>query len=452
MKTGHIQNHSRPQPLSFQSAAPKEGFGLHVRKLLTGTSLAQAIGLVFSPLLTRLYAPEQFGFLALFLSTSTILSLAASLNYEPGIMLPDGEDEAWTLALLCVLLVAASTGVSFFPLALFRHEIAGILGSPGFAPYLLWIPPAIFLLSINRVLEMWLSRWIKYTELAGTKVAGAASGALAKLGLGFSPWGFSGGLILGTLVCEAGKIVWAAPAIKKTLGQVRFLLNNWKAVLAAHKNFPRYSFGASILEFVGYAVPVYVIAHVFGPKVLGFYDLGLRMVAAPLELVVHGVRQVFYQKSVADLKSRGEIATLVEETSSRLIALGFVPFLLLGFAGSSLFSFAFGADWAKAGLFAQLLSPALFFRYVATPTLIFNTLNRQSLYLAWQALHFTVTCIVLVLSGRLHDEVITVGLLSISSCMTHVLLIGLNLKLSGASIKRILFIRCWNLTLDFRRK
>jgi len=452
MKTEHTQNHPHPQPLSFQSVASKDGFGAHVRKLLTGTSLAQAIGLVFSPVLTRLYTPEQFGFLALFLSTSTILSLAASLNYEPGIMLPDDEHEAWTLAILCVLLVAASSCISFFPLAVFRHEIAEILGSPGFAPYLLWVPPAIFLLSINRVLEMWLSRWTRYTELAGTKVAGSASGAFTKLGLGLSArWG-AGGLIIGTLACEVGKIVWAAPAIKKTIGQVHFLLKNWKVVMAAHKDFPRYSFGASLLEFVGYAAPIYVIAHVFGPKILGFYDLGLRMVAAPLELVVHGVRQVFYQKSVADLKSRGEIATIVEETSSRLIAVGFIPFLLLGVTGSSLFSFAFGADWAKAGLFAQLLSPALFLRYIATPTLIFNTVNRQSLYLAWQVLHFSVVCTVLGISGRLHDEVMTVALLSISSCMTYILLIGLNIKLSGASIKRILFIRHWSLIFDSRRK
>jgi O-antigen/teichoic acid export membrane protein len=418
----------------------REGFGANVRKLLTGTSLAQIIGMAFAPLLTRLYTPEQFGLLALFLSTSTVLSLSASLNYELGIMLPDDENEAWTLAVLCVLLVMLSSFISFFPLAFFREKIAGVLGSPAFAPYLLWIPPAIFFLSMNRMLEIWLSRWIRYTELAGTKVAGAASGALTKAGLGMFTCMGAGGLIAGALACEAGKIVWAAPALSRTKSQVRFLLAKWKDILAAQKNFPRYSFGASLLEFVSYTVPIYFIAHAFGPKILGFYDLGLKMVAAPLELVVHGVRQVFYQKSVADLKDRGDIATIVEETSCRLVVLGFVPFLALGLTGSYLFSFIFGVDWAKAGLFAQILSPALFLRFVATPTLVFNTLNRQNVYLAWQVLHSAVVCAVLGISGQLHNEVLTVALLSISSCLTHILLIGLNLKLSRASIKRMLLM------------
>jgi lipopolysaccharide exporter len=438
METEQASNHRAPRTFPSQNIASREGFGVNIRKLITGTSLAQIIGLSFAPLLTRLYTPEQFGLLALFVSIGAFLSLAASLNYEFGIMLPDDQNEAWTLAVLCVLMVIMSSFISFFPLGLFRNRIAEILGSPALAPYLLWIPPAIFFLSINRISENWLSRWVKYTELAGTKVAGAASGALTKTGLGMLPHMGAGGLVTGSIACEAGKVLWAAPALYKIKSQVHFSFSKWKAVLSAQKNFPRYSFGASLLEFAGYALPIYFIAHTFGPKILGFYDLGLRMVAAPLELVVNGVRQVFYQKSVFDFRDRGDIAAIVEKTSSRLIGLGFVPFLVLGFTGRYLFSFIFGAEWDRAGLFAQILSPALFLRFVASPTLIFNTLRKQKIYLIWQIINFILICLALFIAHKIESDLLTVTILSICTCLTHMLLIFLNLKLSGASIRRIL--------------
>ena len=78
-------------------ARHKTSFAGDVLKLVSGTTLAQAIGILITPILTRLYAPEAFGTLALFTSITSILSVIACMRYELAIMLPESDEEAANL-------------------------------------------------------------------------------------------------------------------------------------------------------------------------------------------------------------------------------------------------------------------------------------------------------------------------------------------------------------------
>ena len=57
---------------------PKSEFSRNVLTLMTGTTIAQAIPIAVSPILTRIYTPENFGVFALIISMSTIISVAAT--------------------------------------------------------------------------------------------------------------------------------------------------------------------------------------------------------------------------------------------------------------------------------------------------------------------------------------------------------------------------------------
>ena len=56
--------------------------------LMTGSTIAQAIPIAISPLLTRLYTPEDFGILALYISIASILAVIISMRYEIAIVQP----------------------------------------------------------------------------------------------------------------------------------------------------------------------------------------------------------------------------------------------------------------------------------------------------------------------------------------------------------------------------
>ena len=57
---------------------PKSEFSRNVLTLMTGTTIAQAIPIAISPILTRIYSSEDFGMSALYMSIASILSVVAT--------------------------------------------------------------------------------------------------------------------------------------------------------------------------------------------------------------------------------------------------------------------------------------------------------------------------------------------------------------------------------------
>ena len=71
---------------------PQSAYARNVLTLMTGTTLAQAIPIAISPILTRLYSPEEFGRFQLFASVATNLAVLGCGRYE--FALPLARDEA----------------------------------------------------------------------------------------------------------------------------------------------------------------------------------------------------------------------------------------------------------------------------------------------------------------------------------------------------------------------
>jgi len=66
----------------------KSDFKKNVLTLMAGTTIAQAIPIAISPILTRLYTPEEFGLFALFLAIVSIFGVVATMRYEMAIVQP----------------------------------------------------------------------------------------------------------------------------------------------------------------------------------------------------------------------------------------------------------------------------------------------------------------------------------------------------------------------------
>lgn len=105
--------------------------------LMTGTALSMGISLLSSPILSRLYNPNQFGLLTTFTSVYSVLLIAATCRYELAILLPKEEQEAFTVTLLGAGLSVAFSLVMGLVLA-----VIGCFGVPlSYWPFLppLWL-------------------------------------------------------------------------------------------------------------------------------------------------------------------------------------------------------------------------------------------------------------------------------------------------------------------------
>ena len=83
-------------------------------KLLSANVVAQVIGLVVYPILTRIYAPEDFGLLNLFLSIGGILVILSTAEYYNAIVLPEKKEDGLSVVSLCasMLLLTVGSGCS----------------------------------------------------------------------------------------------------------------------------------------------------------------------------------------------------------------------------------------------------------------------------------------------------------------------------------------------------
>ncbi|MDC1200166.1 oligosaccharide flippase family protein, partial [bacterium] len=98
-------------------------FSKNVLTLMTGTTISQAIPLAATPILTRIYTPEDFGVLALFSSITAILGLLATGKYEMAILLPKDDKDALNIVYLSVILSAIFSIILFTIVFLFNYEI-----------------------------------------------------------------------------------------------------------------------------------------------------------------------------------------------------------------------------------------------------------------------------------------------------------------------------------------
>lgn len=138
-------------------------FATDVLKLVTGTTLAQVIAVLASPLITCLYGPEAFGFLALFASITSIIGVIACMRYEMAILLPQDDRTAANLLGLSLLCAAVVSGLTVLVLYVGGDVLLSLLQAPGLGPYLILVPPFVFISGVFLALNYWNLR----TKISG---------------------------------------------------------------------------------------------------------------------------------------------------------------------------------------------------------------------------------------------------------------------------------------------
>ena len=97
----------------------QRGFLQNLMVVMTSTGLAQLLTVCFSPILSRLYDPNDFGVYGTFLSVAGVLSAAVTLQYSEALMLPHKDKEAAGLFWAAGFSAVAITALFSLPWVLF---------------------------------------------------------------------------------------------------------------------------------------------------------------------------------------------------------------------------------------------------------------------------------------------------------------------------------------------
>ena len=160
--------------------------------LVSGNTIAQIIPLLAEPFLTRLFPPEDFGLLALFISISSLFAVIATGRYELAIMLPSKEKEAINLAGLSFLVTIFTTVLSLLVVWIFNGPICRILSSESISTYLYLVPLVVFFTGLTQTLNYWFSRKKQFRKISVARIVQSSTAAGTGVGSGIMKMGTIG--------------------------------------------------------------------------------------------------------------------------------------------------------------------------------------------------------------------------------------------------------------------
>lgn len=344
----------------------ESSFKKNVLTLLTGTTVAQAIPIAISPILTRMYSPEEFGILAIFVSIVTIFSVLVTGSYDMAIILPKKDIDALHILKLSMIITISVSLFLFCIIFIFNQQLTDLIGTKDIALWLYFTPFAILLTGIYQNFNYWLNRQQYYKEIALSRVSQSFGTGLVQLGMGI--FGFlSSGLIIGRII---GQIV-ATIIVSKIYFNKREYYQKKKLKLIAlakrYKKFPLFESWSNMLNTSSTEVPVIMISSFFSPTMSGFYSIANRMLLLPMSLVGSSIGQVFLQKASSIKNDQSQLTDLTWNIYKKLLLIGVIPISIIIIYADIIFTFIFGSNWHIAGEFAQILGIWILFVFITSP-------------------------------------------------------------------------------------
>lgn len=418
-------------------AGGKKAFAGDVLKLASGTAFAQAVSILAAPVLSRLYAPEAFGVSALFLSITGIFGVIACLRYEMAIMLPEKDEDAASLVGLSAVFAVVVASVTAPLLWWVREPFLESIGSPALGRYLWLIPPAILVSGVFLALNYWNTRTKRFGRLSVARIVNSLTTTPLTVGLGFAGHATAGSMI-GANVAGQGVATallgWRIWREDRALFIGSFRRRPMAENMKRYRKFPLYDSWAGVMNAVSGQLPPLLLAAFFSSTIVGFYALGYRLLTMPSTLVGGAISQVFFRHA-AEARKEGTLARVAGGTFGRLMALGFLPILLVMIAGEEIFTVVFGSRWAEAGVYAQVLAPWILFNFVSAPmTAIFPVLEMQERFLLFNAVLLGTRIAGLTLGGLMGSVLVSLALFSVTGAMIYGFLCLFILKEAGLSV------------------
>ncbi len=344
----------------------KHRYVKNVSILAGGTAVSQLIGIAVLPLLTRLYSPEDFSALAVYISVLALLTVVACLRFEIAIPLPKEKEQAKELLALCLLSVLFITLLALLIVVIFSDQIHAIT-QDRLTGYLWLIPLGAMLSGFYAAFQYWCTREKNFALISKTRMTQALSGASVQVGLGYigvTPFG----LLFGQLL-NAGAGVWG---LVKSYWRNNDLLKEevtakgLRRTFHEYDRFPKYSTFEALSNSAAIQVPVLLIAsYAAGPEV-GFLMLAMRLLSAPMALIGGAVAQVYLSEAAGHYQ-RGELKDFTIKTIWSLAKIGAPPIFFAGASAPFLIPIIFGAEWGRTGILIVWMVPWFFMQFISSP-------------------------------------------------------------------------------------
>jgi O-antigen/teichoic acid export membrane protein len=386
---------------------------------MSGTSIAQAIGIAISPILSRMFSPSDFGVYGIYLAACSILAVFATGRYDLSIIEPKDESDAKILVVISLIIAAVFSSLILIIISVFHSYIANLLNNSEIVRFLYLIPFSLFILTSYNVILIWLNRKKYYREMSRNRIVNSTTVAVVSLGLGAAKF-TSGGLIFGFV---AGQMIAISSILKKMINE-KFVFSRARSMvlMRRYSRYPKYLLPSTLAGELSSNGVTLIITAFFSAAIGGFFTFTNRVTALPISLIGNAIGEVYRQKAAEEYNRSGNCRQLFIGTLLQLTLIAIVPFVILFFFGEHLFTFIFGKEWIVSGQIARCFSFLIFFQLLSTPlsyTIVFN--NSQKLDLLLQLFRGVFSIGAIFIGYLYSDYMLSIILYTIVFCLYYIM-------------------------------
>jgi O-antigen/teichoic acid export membrane protein len=431
MLIGKLVNNVRQRYL------PEGSFRKDFITLSVGRIVSQAIPLLLTPVLTRLYSPEDFGVYAIFLSLVSVVSLLSNGRYNLAITLPKKLNKAEELLLICFIGVLSVSLLSFLVFLFFERSILQALALEGKRSFVYLVPIGIFIVAIIESVYYWMLRKRFYEFLSLSFIVNTSVATGLKILFAFLGGGWMGLIVAYIIGALLSLILLVGKFLKES--QILELVRKLKKedlLLTARKYgaFPTFSMPADGANSLAQQLPNVLLNNLFTGAIVGFYSLTQSVLGLPIKFISSAMTDVYRERASADCRDKGDCRRILLATLRNLTLFSIIPFLLLFLFAPTLVPFILGDQWVEVGSYIRILTPLFLFRFIASPlgATLYIT-GRQKYLLLWQMTLLLLTIASFYFGSLIGDEHTSLALFSASYSIMYIILIGLAYKFSSVT-------------------
>lgn len=329
-------------------------------KLLSANVVAQVIGLVVYPILTRIYAPEDFGLLNLFLSIGGVLAILSTAEYYYAIVLPKQEKDGNAVLAVGLLWLLATTVIVSLTVLL-SGPISQLFKSPELAQYYWMMPIYVMAVGAWNLLNYWYIRHKQYNPISRYQISQNLLSAGGKLGLG-SVGILQSGMIYAVVFSPIFSLMISLLTSGRRLASALRELT-WTDVreqARVYHNFPLYVLPRSFVNMLAGQMPVLLLTPFFGTKAVGFLSLAILLGYTPIGTITRAVYQVMYQHTMERVHQQQAIGDIFRKFLLTASAIIIPVFAVLWWVLPDLTAWLLGADWRLSGEYIRWMLPWLY--------------------------------------------------------------------------------------------
>ena len=362
----------------------------HLTTLFAANLISQVIPVLFSPLLTRIYTPDQFGLYALFFSLVNIFTVLISMRFENVFFIKKTYYDTKKS-------VSIFIGISLviFLISILLFSLLVLMGIHFQNRKIITLALTSSILNVLSIyLLTYTNRLGLYNLMGQYKIVKVFILVLFQILLGYIIIKYNG-LIISYIISLIIVVSYYSKKLEISMKSIyrSISLNRIKEIFKRYKLFPLYSMPTSLIDTLNASLPIFLLGFFYSDDIVGYYSLAFKVAYIPIILISISLSESLKKK----------ISILIRENISYKSEVIKWFKILLPTSGLIIF----GKNWAYSGSITKVLSIMFFFRILVNPFgFIFIVSERQKILFFTQISTLIVSVISLYLGYLIYQDAI----------------------------------------------